>query len=39
MKRQSKQEEELGYESWRTNQCQTVIEENRKLREAKYDKR
>ena len=39
MKRQSKQEEELGYESWRTNQCRTVIEENRKLREAKYDKR
>ena len=39
MKRQSKQEEELGYESWRTNQCRTVILENRKLREAKYDKR
>lgn len=39
MKRQSKQEEELQYEAWRTNQCKSVIVENRKLREAKYDKR
>lgn len=39
MKRQSKQEEELQYEGWRTNQCRSVIVENRKLREAKYDKR
>lgn len=39
MKVQSKQEEELAYESWRTNQCRNVIIENRKLREAKYDKR
>lgn len=39
MKRQSKQEEELQYEGWRTNQCKSVIVENRKLREAKYDKR
>ena len=39
MKRLSKQEEELSYESWRTNQCRNIIIENRKLREAKYDKR
>lgn len=39
MKRQAKQEEELQYESWRTNQCKNVIIENRKLREARYDKR
>ena len=39
MKLQSKQEEELAYEGWRTNQCRNVIIENRKLREAKYDKR
>lgn len=39
MKRLSKQEEELAYESWRTQQCKQVIVENRKLREAKYDKR
>jgi hypothetical protein len=39
MKRQAKQEEELAYESWRTNQCRNVITENRKLREARYDRR
>lgn len=39
MKRQSKQEEELSYEAWRTQQCKTIISENRKLREARYDKR
>jgi len=39
MKRLSKQEEELAYEEWRTMQCKAVIYENRKLREAKYDKR
>lgn len=39
MKRLSKQEEELQYESWRTNQCKNVILEDRKLREARYDKR
>lgn len=39
MKRQSRQEEELNYEGWRTGQCKNVIIENRKLREAKYDKR
>ena len=39
MKRQAKQEEELAYEAWRTNQCRSIIIENRKLREAKYDKR
>lgn len=36
MKRQAKQEEELAYEAWRTTQCKAVIDENRKLREAKY---
>ena len=39
MKRQAKQEEELQYEQWRTNQCKNVIIENRKLREARYEKR
>lgn len=39
MKTLSKQEEELEYEKWRTSQCKAVIVENRKLREAKYDKR
>ena len=39
MKRLSKQEEELEYESWRTKQCKFVIDENRKLREARYTKR
>lgn len=39
MKRQSKQEEELSYEAWRTQQCKVIITEDRKLREAKYDKR
>lgn len=39
MKRQSRQEDELQYEAWRTSQCRSVIIQNRKLREAKYDKR
>lgn len=39
MKRQSKQEEELTYESWRTQQCRGVIIEDRKHRETQYDKR
>jgi hypothetical protein len=39
LKRQSKQEEELAYEIWRTQQCKKVIIENRKLREARYYKR
>ena len=39
MKRQAKQEEELNYEQWRTNQCKNVITENRKLRETRYEKR
>ena len=39
MKRLAKQEEELSYEGWRTNQCRNIIVDNRKLREAKYDKR
>lgn len=39
MKRLAKQEEELEYEGWRTQQCKFVIEENRKLREARYTKR
>ena len=29
----------MQYESWRTNQCKNVIIENRKLREARYEKR
>jgi len=39
MKRQAKQEVELEYENYRTNQCKNVIEENRKLREERYEKR
>lgn len=39
MKRQAKQEVELGYEEWRTRQCSNIITENRKLREARYEKR
>lgn len=39
MKREAKQEQELAYEQWRTNQCKQVIIENRKLREARYEKR
>jgi len=39
MKRQAKQEVELQYEEWRTQQCFGIIQENRKLREARYDKR
>lgn len=39
MKWQAKQEEELVYEKWRTEECKNVIIDNRKLREARYDKR
>lgn len=39
MKKQSKQEEELSYEQWRTQQCKNVIIENRNLREDRYKKR
>jgi hypothetical protein len=39
MKRQSKQEDELSYEVWRTQQCKSVISENRKLRDARYERR
>jgi len=39
MKRQSRQEKELDYEVWRTTQCKTIIQENRKLRERQYEKR
>lgn len=39
LKRQSKQEEELAYEIWRTQQCKNVMIENRKLREARYYRR
>ncbi len=39
LKWQAKQEEELVYEKWRTEQCKQVIIDNRKLREARYDKR
>lgn len=39
MKRQSKQEEELSYEVWRTQECKNVVIENRKLRDARYERR
>lgn len=39
MKRQSRQERELDYESWRTTQCKNIIVENRKLRETQYERR
>ncbi len=39
MNRLSRQEQELEYEAWRTSQCKAVIVENRKLREARYQKR
>ena len=39
MKRQAKQEEELDYEKWRTEQCKNIIVDNRKLRDARYEKR
>ena len=39
MKRQSNQEKELDYETWRTNQCKEVIIKNRHLREEQYEKR
>jgi len=39
MVRLSRQEQELEYEVWRTSQCKIIIEENRKLREARYHKR
>ena len=39
LNRQSKQEEQLAYEIWRTQECKKVVEENRKLREARYFKR
>ena len=39
MKRQSNQEKELDYETWRTNQCKEVIVKNRTLREEQYEKR
>ena len=39
MKRQSNQEKELDYETWRTNQCKEVIIKNRTLREEQYEKR
>ena len=39
MKRQSKQEEQLAYEQWRTTECKSLIMENRNLREARYMKR
>jgi hypothetical protein len=37
--RQAKQEEELDYEKWRTEQCKNIITDNRKLRDARYEKR
>lgn len=39
MRRQARQEKELEYEAFRTNQCKQVIVENRNLREARYEKR
>ena len=39
MKRLSKQEEELQYEQWRTQQCKNVITQNRRLRDARFQKR
>ena len=39
MKRQSNQEKELDYETWRTNQCKEVVVKNRSLREEQYEKR
>ena len=39
MRREARQEQELAYEVWRTSTCSTVITENRKLREARYQKR
>ena len=39
MQKKSKQEEELFYEEWRTHQCKNIINENRKLREVRYEKR
>jgi hypothetical protein len=39
MKRQSGQEKELDYEAWRSTQCKNIIIENRKLREAQYERR
>lgn len=39
MQRQSKQEQELIYEEWRTKWCKDVIAQNRELREQKYEKR
>ena len=39
MKRQSNQEKELDYETWRTFQCKEVAVKNRHLREEQYEKR
>jgi hypothetical protein len=39
MQKKSKQEDELFYEEWRTHQCMNIINENRKLREVRYEKR
>ena len=39
MQRQSHQEQELIYEAWRTKWCKDVIEQNRDLREQRYEKR
>lgn len=39
LKSDSAQEQELVYEVWRTEQCKNVIMENRKLRDARYEKR
>ena len=39
MERKSRQEEQLNYEIWRTQNTKTIIVENRKMREEKFQKR
>lgn len=39
MQIKSRQELEMEYEEWRTEQCKNIIVENRKLREARFQKR
>ena len=39
MERKSRQEEQLNYEIWRTQNTKNIILENRKMREEKFQKR
>ena len=39
MERKSRQEEQLNYEIWRTQNTKQIILENRKMREEKFQKR